>query len=77
MLEADVMLRGQGTKLQELTPVMAQFPDSDGDVTFDKWLDEVIKANTKGVKLHFQAMDAIELTLQKLKARKEEVSIIP
>ena len=73
MIEADVMLRGQGTKAQELTPVMAQFPDTDGEVTFDSWLDEVIKANTKGIKLDFQAMDAVELTLQKLKNRKEEV----
>lgn len=75
MVEGDVMLRGQGTKLQELTPVMAQFPDTDGELTFDKWLDEVIKANTKGIKLHFQAMDAIELTLQKLKARKDELKV--
>jgi hypothetical protein len=73
MVEADIMLRGQGTKTQELTPVMAQFPDTDGEVTFDIWLDAVIKANTKGIKLDFQAMDAVELTLQKLKNRKEEV----
>ncbi|XP_053394739.1 uncharacterized protein LOC128555680 isoform X2 [Mercenaria mercenaria] len=75
MLEADVMLRGQGTKAQELVPVMAKFPETDGDLTFDKWLDEVIKANTKGIKLDFQAMDAVELTLQKLKNRKEELKV--
>ncbi|XP_060593749.1 protein FAM151A-like [Ruditapes philippinarum] len=75
MVEADIMLRGQGTKTQELTPVMAQFPDTDGEVTFDIWLDAVIKANTKGIKLDFQAMDAVELTLQKLKNRKEELKV--
>lgn len=73
MIEADVMLRGQGTEEQELVPVMAQFPDTDSEVTFDIWLSEVIKANTKGIKLDFQDIDAVELTLQKLKDKKEEV----
>lgn len=73
MVEADVMIRGQGTDKQELIPVMAQFPKTDSELTFEDWLAHVIKAGDKGIKLHFQAVDALEVTLQKLKDRKEEV----
>ncbi|WAR23013.1 F151B-like protein [Mya arenaria] len=75
MIEADVMLRGQGTEKQELTPVMAELPDTDGQLTFDRWLDNVIKASSKGFKLDFQAIDALEVTLQKLQDRKEEITV--
>ena len=73
MIEADVMLRGQGTTSQELVPVMAEFPATDSDVTFDIWLEAVIKASRKGFKLDFQAIDALEVTLQKMKAKKDQV----
>ena len=73
MIEADVMLRGQGTDKQTLIPVMAQFPDTDGDLTFDDWLDKVIKSSKKGIKIDFQSNDAIDLTLQKMKDKKSQV----
>ena len=73
MVEADVMLRGQGTLKQELTPVMARFPKTDSDLTFDEWLTHTIKASSKGFKLHFQAIEALEVTLQKMNDRKDEV----
>ena len=73
MIEADVMLRGQGTDKQTLIPVMAQHPATDGTMTFDEWLDMVIKSGRKGIKIDFQSNDAIEITLQKMKDRKSQV----
>lgn len=75
MIEADVMLRGQGTEQQTLIPVMAQSPASDSTLTFDDWLDKVIKSSRKGIKIDFQSNDAIEITLQKMKDRKSEVGL--
>lgn len=69
------MLRGQGTDKQELVPVMAQHPDTDSEVTFDSWLAEVAKAGNKGFKLDFQAIDALEVTLQRLKDNKGKVCL--
>jgi len=73
MIESDVMLRGQNTEKQELTPVMAELPSTDGELTFDDWLNHVMKASTKGFKLDFQSIDALEVTLQKLKDKQEQV----
>ena len=75
MVEADVMLRGQGTSKQTLIPVMAQYPDTDGELTFDDWLDKVIKSSSKGIKIDFQSNDAIDITLQKMKDRKSQVHV--
>lgn len=75
MVEADVMLRGQGTDKQELTPVLAQFPDTDSELTFDDFLTHVIKASDKGIKIHFQAIDALEVTLQKMKDKKDDIKV--
>ena len=73
MIEADVMLRGQGTDKQTLIPVMAQHPATDSSLTFDDWLDAVIRSSRKGIKIDFQSNDAIEITLQKLKDKKAQV----
>lgn len=75
MIEADVMLRGQGTDKQTLIPVMAQHPATDGTMTFDEWLDMVIKSGRKGIKIDFQSNDAIEITLQKMKDRKSQIVV--
>lgn len=75
MLEADVTLRGQGTDKQELVPVMAQLTNKDSELTFQEWLNHVIKASSKGFKLHFQTIDALEVTLQKMTDKKDEVCV--
>ena len=74
MIEADVMLRGQGTDKQTLIPVMAQHPATDSSLTFDDWLDAVIRSSRKGIKIDFQSNDAMEITLQKMKDKKAQVS---
>lgn len=75
MIEADVMLRGQGTEKQTLIPVMAQHPATDSSLTFDEWLDTVIKSSRKGIKIDFQSNDAIEITLQKMKDKKDKIQV--
>ena len=74
MIEADVMLRGQGTDKQTLIPVMAQHPDTDSTLTFDEWLETVIRSSRKGIKIDFQSNDAVEITLQKMKDKKAQVN---
>ena len=41
-LEADVILRGQGTENQTDIPVMAHPPATDSDITLEEWLDKVM-----------------------------------
>ncbi|ESP05364.1 hypothetical protein LOTGIDRAFT_102151, partial [Lottia gigantea] len=71
MLEGTVILRGQHTNSQKLLPVMADPSKSDGDTTLDEWLNQV-KSGQKGIKLVFTSIDAVEISLQKLKALKEK-----
>ncbi|CAH1775871.1 unnamed protein product, partial [Owenia fusiformis] len=66
MMEADILLRGQDTDQQQLVPIMAHPPDKDSDITFAEWLD-IGKTSTKGLKLDFKSIEAVELTLQNLK----------
>ena len=73
MIESDVMLRGQDTESQSLVPIMAEYPNTDSDLTFDEWLEKIIRTTNKGVKIHFQSIDAVEYTLQKLKDAKASV----
>ncbi|KAL5016363.1 hypothetical protein ScPMuIL_005952 [Solemya velum] len=73
MIEADVMLRGQGTPTQSLIPVMAQYPSTDSESILEEWLDIFLKSEGKGLKLDFQSTDAVEISLQKLKDRKEKL----
>ncbi|KAK6166382.1 hypothetical protein SNE40_023091 [Patella caerulea] len=71
MLEGDVILRGQGTKHQKLIPVMSSPPNTDSKTTLDDWLD-VVKSKQKGIKLVFTSIEAVEISLQKLKIIKEQ-----
>ena len=72
MLEADVVLRGQGSANQQLVPVVAHPPFSDGDLTLKDWL-HMAKNSTKGFKLDFKSIEAVDLSLQHLKDIQEEV----
>ena len=73
MVEADVLLRGQGTKDQQLVPIMAHPPDVTSDLTLAEWV-EAMKHTGKGLKLDFKSIEAVELSLQTLKAAKNQVS---
>lgn len=75
MIEGDVMLQGQGTDKQSLVPIMAKFPDTTSDIPLEEWLDMIIQTNKKGIKLDFQSIDAVEISLQKLKAIKEKILV--
>ena len=73
MIEGNVMLQGQGTDKQTLTPIMARLPDTTSDITLEEWLGMVTSTFKKGLKLDFQSTDAVEISLQKLKALKDNV----
>jgi len=72
MIEADVLLRGQYTADQQMTPVMASLPDTTSDVTLVEWL-ALVKGRGKGLKLDFKSIEAVEISLQRLNDVKEEV----
>ena len=72
MIEGDISLRGLGTDKQEMVPVMGQPPATDSDVSFDEWLGQVQQTD-KGLKLDFQNIEAVELCLQKIRVRKNQV----
>ena len=73
MIEADVLLRGQNTADQQMTPIMARPPDTASDVTLAEWL-ALVKGRGKGLKLDFKSIEAVELSLQTIVEIKEEVS---
>lgn len=66
MLEADVILRGQGTENQTDTPVMAHPPDTDSDITLQQWMERVLDTQ-KGITFcsHFSSL--INVTIAELK----------
>ncbi|CAH1793756.1 unnamed protein product, partial [Owenia fusiformis] len=63
MLEADVLLRGQGTANQTDIPIMAHPPLIDSDNTLEEWLKSVIPSN-KGIKLDFKSIEVFEPSLK-------------
>ena len=75
MISGDVILRGQGTSSQSLTPVMALPPQTDSDISFKDWLQEV-KHGSKGIRVHLHSMEAVEISLQILKEFHEAVSVL-
>ena len=72
MLEADILLRGQGTSQQQLVPIMAHPPATDSDLTFIEWLNYT-KSTGKGLKLDFKSIESVELCLQQLKEHHKQV----
>ena len=66
MLEGDLVLRGQGSDKQQLIPIMAHPPDTDSDLTFQMMLD-IVHNRDKGLKLDFKTIDAVDISLEKLR----------
>ncbi len=72
VIEGDVVLRGQGTSLQMLEPIMASLPKVSGDLTLSEWIT-LVKDAHKAVKLDFQTIEAIEISLQILNKLESKV----
>ncbi|XP_069080586.1 protein FAM151B [Pleurodeles waltl] len=67
MIEADVLLRGQGSGSEE--PIMAHPPQTDSDITLLEWLNEVLQTS-KGIKLDFKSLEAVKPSMILLQQRK-------
>ena len=71
MLEADVLLQGQGTPNQTDIPIMAHPPDITSDITLESWINQVLAhSSPKGIKLDFKGTAVLEPAMQVLKKRK-------
>ena len=75
MLEADIILRGQGTNEQQMIPIVASPPAVSSDLTFDDWI-KTVRNGKKGFELHFHSTEAIELTLQSLEGLEHVSTVI-
>jgi hypothetical protein len=73
MIEADVILRGQNTADQAMTPIMARLPDVMSNLTLAEWLT-LVKGRRKGLKLDFKSIEAVEISLQRLAEVHDELN---
>ena len=73
MIEGDILLRGQNTDDQHLEAIMAHPPDVASDLTFNEWLDFALKTG-RGLKLDFKSIEAVELSLERLRDAKDKVA---
>lgn len=64
-IEADVVLRNEGTAAQELVPVMAHPPVLTSDLTLHVFLQQTILGQS-AIKLDFKSLLPVELSLQLL-----------
>lgn len=80
MLEADILPgRLEGADPSEpLVPIMAHPPAVESDISFEMWIDEVIKANKdgqkKGAKLDFKDISIVAECLKILQNRTEQIT---
>ncbi|XP_068227081.1 protein FAM151B [Palaemon carinicauda] len=80
MLEADILPgRLEGADPSEPTiPIMAHPPATESDISFEMWIDEVIKANKdgqkKGAKLDFKDISVVEECLKVLENRADQIT---
>lgn len=74
MIEGDILLRGQNTDNQHLEAIMAHPPDVASDLTFNEWLKFALKTG-RGLKLDFKSIEAVELSLQKLREAKDKLHV--
>ncbi|KAL3862408.1 hypothetical protein ACJMK2_008376 [Sinanodonta woodiana] len=74
MIEADILLQGQGTVNQTNVPVMSHPPSVYSDLTFEEWIDTILPIKSKGVKLDFKSLGAVEPALSILNRRRSSVN---
>ncbi|KAI4894703.1 hypothetical protein NFI96_021144 [Prochilodus magdalenae] len=70
ILEADVNVEGHNTVNETNLPIMAHPPDIYSDNTLEEWLDAVLKSK-KGIKLDFKSLQAVEPSLDLLRAKNQ------
>ncbi|XP_030630573.1 protein FAM151A [Chanos chanos] len=70
ILEADVTVEGYGTANETSIPIMAHPPDIYSDNTLEAWLDAVLMSR-KGIKLDFKSIEAVEPSLDILRAKNQ------
>ncbi|XP_045162873.2 uncharacterized protein LOC123527471 [Mercenaria mercenaria] len=63
MIEGDIMLLDQDTPNQTNIPIMAHDIGDFNNITFEQWLDEIIKVD-KGMKFDFKTLDAVRPALK-------------
>ncbi|XP_067310193.1 protein FAM151A [Pseudorasbora parva] len=68
ILEADINVQGHNTANETNIPIMAHPPDIYSDNTLEEWLDAVLKSK-KGIKLDFKSINAVEPSLDLLRAK--------
>lgn len=78
VIESDVLL---GSIVNDETgkrvPIMAHPPARTSDLTFEEYIDTIIRARKKkGVKLDFKQLEVVEECLKLLKKRTAEVSAL-
>ncbi|XP_078531435.1 protein FAM151B isoform X2 [Lissotriton helveticus] len=67
MIEADILLRGRGSGIEE--PIMAHPPQTDSDITLHEWLNDILQTS-KGIKLDFKSLEAVKPSMILLQERK-------
>jgi hypothetical protein len=69
-IEADILIGSSSPN-----PIMAHPPDTTSDLTFSEFLKE-IKSTSKGLKLDFKDINALQPCLNELEIQKDNVSLI-
>lgn len=72
MIEGDIMLLGQDTSNQTELPIMAHTVGDYNNMTFEQWLDEIIKVD-KGMKFDFKSLDAVKPALRIVQRKRDKI----
>ncbi|KAL4227550.1 hypothetical protein ACF0H5_012993 [Mactra antiquata] len=72
MIEGDIQVLGQGTTNQTNIPIMAHDIGDNNNITFEQWLDEIIKVD-KGMKFDFKSIDAVRPALKITSSKLDQI----
>uniref|UniRef100_A0A8C3TAY4 Protein FAM151A n=1 Tax=Chelydra serpentina TaxID=8475 RepID=A0A8C3TAY4_CHESE len=75
VLEADVNIEGHNTPNETDKPIMAHPPAVYSDNSFQEWLDVVLNSSSKGIKLDFKSIKAVDPSLAILLKKSSEVKL--
>lgn len=74
MIEADVSMGTVVGSDGSIRPIMAHPPTKSSDLSLEEFLDTILNSKQrKGIKLDFKEMEAVEVSLNLLKARTNKV----
>ena len=82
MLEGDILMGTLDSAPHETIPIMAHPPSTESDLTFEKFLEEIIKfnkgkrtsKNKKGIKLDFKKIEAVKPCLELLQKHGDSIN---